>query len=93
MNDPSAATDGDAPAYAAEQFPSSYPSWRYCIERKCGIPLTDDYIRARLKALTDTRSEETRRFAATYGDDHLKQVIAWFRRARSELAPPAGETA
>ena len=81
----------DAGDFAAELFPSSYPSWRYCIERKCGIPLTEDYIRARLETLTDGSHEETRRFAATYGDAHLAQVIDWFRRARAELAPPAGQ--
>jgi hypothetical protein len=79
----------DEAHHAAEAFPSSYASWRYCIERKCGIALTPEYVLGRLKTLTDPRLEETRRFAAAYGDRHLRQVVAWFQQAADELGAGA----
>jgi hypothetical protein len=82
----------DDDAHATELLPSSYASWRFCIERKCGIALAAPYVRERLRVLSDRRAEETRRFAAIYGDAHLAQVLAWFRRAAAELGLADGET-
>ena len=67
--------------YEEELFPQSYESWRYCIEHKCGLRLTPDYIQQRIGILTDPRQEETQRFARTYGNAYLAQVVAWFERA------------
>ncbi|MEA3641398.1 MAG: hypothetical protein VBE63_15850 [Lamprobacter sp.] len=67
--------------YEEERFPQSYESWRYCIEHKCGLRLTPDYIQQRISILTDPQQEETRRFARTYGKAYLTQVVAWFERA------------
>ena len=50
--------------YDAELFPQSYESWRYCIEQKCGLRLTPDYIRERISILTDARQEETQALRA-----------------------------
>lgn len=63
-------------------------SCRLCIEVKCGIPLTRNYLCQRIAILSDPACEETRRFAAAYGQAHLDRVITWFRRAESE--PAAG---
>ncbi|MEY6433435.1 hypothetical protein ABC977_13585 [Thioalkalicoccus limnaeus] len=70
--------------YAAELLPSDYPSWRYCIEKKCGIPLTRDFIEERIRVLGDRNQEETRRFVQTYGHGHLDQVLGWFRQASED---------
>ncbi len=70
--------------YAAELIPSDYTSWRYCIEVKCGLALTPDYVQARISVLGDRGHEETQRFARLYGDAHLNRILAWFRQAAAE---------
>lgn len=62
-------------------IPETYAQWRHCIEVECGIPLTPDFINARLQALAQPRGEEAGRFAGLYGAAHLERVIGWFRRA------------
>jgi hypothetical protein len=74
----------DTERYAAELIPSDYASWRYCIEVKCGLALKPDFLRARIAVLSDSRHEETRRFARLYGDTHLNRVLGWFRQAAAE---------
>ncbi len=71
--------------YADEIFPSDYASWRYCIETKCGIPLTQDFIQARIAVLGDAGREETQRFSKLYGDDYREQVLGWFRQAADKV--------
>ncbi|MBK1643767.1 hypothetical protein CKO25_03655 [Thiocapsa imhoffii] len=79
----------DTAEFAAEIIPTSYASWRYCIEVKCGIPLTPGYVEERLRVLADPGQEETQRFARTYGRDHLSQVLSWFRQTQAELGTAA----
>ncbi|WP_242475604.1 hypothetical protein [Thiohalocapsa halophila] len=57
----------DPSGYDAQLFPSDYASWRHCIEVKCGLRLTRDYVQARLAVLSDPGREETERFIRTYG--------------------------
>lgn len=71
---------------ATETIPSSYESWRHCIEKKCGLSLTPDYIAARLTALRDERDAHTRDFLRVYGEPHLRATVAWFERAQSEAS-------
>jgi len=75
--------------YATEEIPSDYRSWRYCIEIKCGIPLSSTFLHERIRILADPGQEETRRFAATYGAAHLTRTLEWFRRAEREAKTPA----
>ncbi len=75
----------DTAGFAAELIPSGYASWRYCIEVKCGIALTPDYVEERIRVLADPGQEETQRFARTYGRAHLNQVLGWFWRAQAGL--------
>ena len=74
----------DTEGYAAELIPSNYTSWRYCIEVKCSLALTPDFLRARIAVLSDSGQEETQRFARLYSDAHLNRVLAWFRQAAAE---------
>jgi len=74
----------DTARYAAEVIPGDYASWRYCIEVKCGLALTPDYVKARIAILGDRGCEETKRFARLYGDAYLNRVLAWFRQAAAE---------
>ena len=71
--------------YAAELFPGDYASWRYCIEVKCGLALTPEFLRARIAVLGDPRHQESQRFARLYGEPYRKQVLAWFQRAAAEV--------
>jgi len=74
----------DTDPYAAELFPSDYASWRYCIEIKCGLALTPEFLQARIAILGDPRHEESRRFASLYGEPYRAQVLDWFRHAAAE---------
>jgi len=69
-------------------LPTSYAEWRHCIEKKCGLALTPDYITIRLAALRDDRDVHTREFRRIYGEAHLRATIAWFTRAQAEVLPP-----
>ncbi len=66
-------------------IPTTYAQWRNCIEVRCRIPLTATYIRGRLSELQNGEHAKTKEFTRLYGTDHLKQIIAWFRRAADEL--------
>ena len=71
--------------YAEELIPSNYASWRYCIEVKCGLALTSEFLRRRIAILEDPSQEESRRFIELYGKPYYQQVLAWFQRAASEV--------
>jgi len=75
----------DTERYAAEMFPSDYPSWRYCIEVKCGLALTSEFLQARIAVLGDPRHEDSQRFAKLYGETYREQVLAWFQWAAAEV--------
>ena len=75
---------GDTERYAMELFPSDYASWRYCIEVKCGLALTPEFLKARIAVLGDPRHEESQRFARLYGESYRQQVLDWFHRAAAE---------
>ena len=62
-------------------IPSNYEEWRYCIEEKCGIPLTQSFVKARLSTLKNDSSEETAKFRKRYGDPYWKKVLEWFEKA------------
>ena len=66
-------------------IPTSYEQWRNCIEVRCGIPLTTEYVAKRLAELQDQKDVKTREFAKLYGANHLQQIIHWFRRAADEM--------
>ena len=75
----------DNERYAEESIPSDYASWRYCIEVKCNLALTPDFIKARIAVFGDPQNEESQRFAKMYGDPWREQVLTWFQRAASEV--------
>ena len=70
--------------YAEELFPSDYESWRYCIEVKCGLNLTPEFIQKRITVFSDANHEESQRFADVYGDPWREQVLNWYQRAATE---------
>lgn len=78
-------TEGNA-RYADELFPSDYSSWRYCIEVKCGLALTNEFLAARIRVLSDPLQEETRRFTKLYGERYHAQVLSWMQQAAAEVS-------
>ena len=62
-------------------IPTTYDDWRRCIERDCGIPLTPEFIAARIDDLRDPRSHHTQQFVKRYGPEHHARVVAWFEQA------------
>lgn len=72
--------------YHINMIPQTYAQWRHCITVECGIPLTHDFIIARLAVWHDSGSEETRRFVRLYGEAHRQAIIRWFEQAGQALA-------
>lgn len=70
---------------ASSPVPRDYAAWRRCIEHDCRQPLTPAFITQRLAALRAPASAEAREFARLYGEGHLRDVIAWFEQAATEL--------
>lgn len=64
--------------------PNTYDEWRYCIEVKCGLQLTPEFVQQRLSSLRNDRDYQTQRFREMWGDGHLRQVITWFEKAEKE---------
>ena len=71
--------------FAEELFPGGYESWQYCIEVKCGLSLTPDYIEARIGILSDANHPESRRFTSLYGNSYREQVLTWFYHAQKVM--------
>lgn len=67
-------------------IPDSYTAWRHCITVICGLPLTPEYCRQRLKALENGSDPMTAKFVSLYGEQQLTQTIGWFQRALREAA-------
>lgn len=67
-------------------FPVSYEEFCFLITRRCGMALTRTYCAERVVALKDDADAATREFAQRYGDEHRRQVIAWYEQAGREAA-------
>lgn len=63
----------------------SYDEWRHWITVKAGIPLTVNFVEARIAALSNQRDPMTARFIELYGDPYRLRTIRWFEQARREL--------
>ena len=63
-------------------IPSNYSEWYECITIKCKIPMTQEFIKSRLAALTNSTLPETKKFTSLYGVEHLNRVISWFEEAK-----------
>jgi hypothetical protein len=66
-------------------IPTSYQAWRECIEVHCRIALEHDFIAQRLRELDDPSIYSTQQLRSHYGEAHLAQLRAWFRRASVDL--------
>lgn len=68
-------------------IPETYEEWQHCITVECGIELTPQFISQRISALQDQRDYHTQKFAKLYGQQHLQQVLAWFKQAQKKFNP------
>jgi hypothetical protein len=62
----------------------TYEEWKFCIIEKCGISLTFEYIEERLSVLSNEQNKERNKFIELYGQEHLNNVIDWFKIALNE---------
>lgn len=66
-------------------IPITYEQWKHCITVECGIPLTRDFVEARLAVWRDDTQEEVQRFIKLYGLAHLKSIRQWFEQALAQI--------
>lgn len=64
---------------------TNYSEWRHCIEIKCGIELTNDYVQERIKELADINNTSTNNFITLYGDHYRLLISSWFLKAADEI--------
>lgn len=62
-------------------IPRTYEQWHHCITVKCDIELYREFVHERLAVYVDADNEETKRFVALYGQNHLKNIIQWYSQA------------
>ncbi len=67
-------------------IPQNYNEWKACITRKCKIALTTHYVAERIRVLSRSDAEETKKFRATYGEKHYQAVLSWFKQAAADLS-------
>lgn len=65
-------------------FPSHFDAWKRCVTEKGGIPLSKDYVAARITALSDEKSRERKEFVAKYGTEWTDTVLGFFKQAQQE---------
>lgn len=61
-------------------MPNTYPEWRNCIEKDCGIKLTPDFAKERLQSLSNQSDPHTASFIKCYGKEYHEQVQNWFKQ-------------
>ena len=58
----------------------TFAEWKHCIEHDCKIELTKDFAQKRLAVYQDKKNPETQKFISLYGEQHLNNIIKWFRQ-------------
>lgn len=66
--------------------PNTYEDWKHCITVTCDIPLTPQYVEARIAALANDEDFHTQKFIERWGSAHHARTLAWFNQAAKELA-------
>ena len=61
-------------------LPQTFEEWKYCIEIKCNIKLTNNYIQQRIEALTNPTDNNSNEFVKLYGESYKEQVLQWFHQ-------------
>lgn len=59
-------------------IPQTFEEWKDCIENKCKIVLTPNYIENRIRELSDDLNSNTLVFIKLYGNEYRNNVLKWF---------------
>lgn len=59
-------------------IPQTFEEWKDCIENKCKIVLTPNYIETRIRELLDDLNSNTLVFIKLYGNEYRNNVLKWF---------------
>jgi len=60
-------------------IPQTFTDWRNCIVNDCKINLTKQFAEQRLSVYQDNKNSETQKFISLYGEQHLQNIINWFK--------------
>lgn len=60
--------------------PENFQQWKICITKDCKVNLTKTFAQERLSIYTDYKHPETKRFRNLYGQQHLDNIINWFKK-------------
>lgn len=61
-------------------IPQTFEQWKNCIVNDCKINLTKDFAEQRLAVYQDKKNNETQKFVSLYGEQHLQNIINWFKQ-------------
>lgn len=61
-------------------IPQTFEQWYTCIVNHCKINLTKDFVQQRLAVYKDPENTETQKFISLYGEQHLQNIINWFKQ-------------
>jgi len=60
-------------------IPQTFEDWRRCIVVDCKIDLTKEFASKRLEVYENNTHLETQKFTMLYGNQHLKNIIDWYK--------------
>lgn len=60
---------------------TTFQEWRSAITGPCGLTLTKDYCKSRVRALNNLAEPATKSFTEAYGATYRDLVISWFEQA------------
>ena len=61
-------------------IPQTFNDWKNCIVTDCKINLTRECATQRLAVYQDNKNAETLKFISLYGEQHLNNIIQWFKQ-------------
>lgn len=60
-------------------IPQYFEQWKQCIETDCKIKLTKEFAQKRLTVYENRENPETQKFISLFGEEHLDNIIKWFK--------------
>jgi len=61
-------------------IPQTFEQWKHCIINDCKINLSKDFAQQRLTVYQEKNNQETVKFISLYGEQHLNNIIQWFKQ-------------
>jgi len=65
-------------------IPQTFNDWTNCIVNDCKINLTKEFAEQRLLIYQDSKNSETQKFISLYGENHLQNIISWFKIIKND---------